>query len=161
MQADWRESASLGKPKTSASSYRAMPERLRPMLARAKSASDAGDHRAAARGYYQAADTARSVELFGELAYCLRHGAMHSIEIEEMRLALDAAEEAMSVYERTEAERGMNFANTARLIALAMEGLGRGDEALHHWQEARAIYDVNGIKAGVSECDAHLAEADH
>ncbi|WP_162013467.1 hypothetical protein [Erythrobacter sp. NAP1] len=136
-----------------------MPERLRPMLARARTASEAGDHRAAARGYYEAADKARSVELLGELAFCLRHGAQHSIENDQLRLALDAAEEAMSVYEQTETDKSLNFANTARLIALAMEGMERSHEARPYWEEARDIYDINGVKAGVDECDAHLSAA--
>lgn len=65
----------------------------------------------------------------------------------------------MSVYEQTETDKSLNFANTARLIALAMEGMERSHEARPYWEEARDIYDINGVKAGVDECDAHLSAA--
>ena len=136
-----------------------MPERLRPMLARARSARDAGDHRGAALGYFQAADKARSVELFGELAHCLVRGSEHALQVDEARLALDAAEEALAVYGKTEIPPDMNYAESARLVALALEGLGQWDQAKAYWEKARPIFDLNGIKPRVEECDDHLGAA--
>ncbi len=126
------------------------------MLARAKTARDAGDHRGAALGYFLAADKARSVELFREMAHCLVRGSEHALKVQEARLALDAAEEALAVYDRTEVPHDMNYAESARLVALAMEGLGRVADAVPYWTDARAIFDLNGVKDRTEECDAHL-----
>ena len=134
-----------------------MPERLRATLAKARAASEAGDHESAAQSYFRAAETARSADLPGELAFCLRHGAQARLEVGCARTALDAGREAAEIYRRTEGTKGLNYANSARLVALANEALGASEEARPLWAEARRIYEVNGVREGVSECDAHLA----
>lgn len=134
----------------------AMAERLRHIIAHARSALDTKDHAMAAQRFHEAAEKARFLELAGELAYTLRHAALSSLEIGEHRRALIAAEEAVTIYDRIEPMRGVNYANAARLVALAKERLGMGAQAVAHWAEVRNIYHVHGIAAGVEECDAHL-----
>ena len=133
-----------------------MPERLRATLAKARAASEAGDHAEAAHGYFKAAETARAAELPAELAFCLRHGAQARLEAGCAETALDAAGEAATIYRQTEGEQGLNYANAARLVALANEALGEPEKAQSHWAEARKIYEVNGVQEGVDECDVHL-----
>ena len=137
--------------------YPAMPERLRHIIAHARAALDTQDHAAAAQRFHEAAEKARFLDLAGELAYTLRHAALASLEIGDTRRALLAAEEAASIYDRLEPTRGVNYANAARLVALAMERLGMGEKSAALWAEARHIYHIHGIAAGVDECDAHLS----
>ena len=133
-----------------------MPERLRAIIADARALAESGNHAHAAERYYEAASNARHFELAGELAYCLHHGAQSSLENGHTDEALAAAEEAVGIYAKLEASRGLNFANSARLVALAKEALGEMDEAQSLWAELRGIYDIHGVKDGVAECDAHL-----
>ena len=135
----------------------AMAERLRHIIAHARSAFDTQDHAVAAQRFHEAADHARYLELSGELAYTLRHAAQSSLEINDPHRALVAAEEAASIYDRIEPIRGVNYANAARLVALAQERLGMGAKAVAHWAEARSIFNIHGLSAGVEECDAHLS----
>jgi len=136
-----------------------MPVRLRATLAKARAASEAGDAAEAAKCYGQAAETARLAGLPAELAFCLRHLAQALLETDRAQDALDAAMDASQIYDESEPVRGMNYANTARLIALAREGLGQTTEAQSSWVEARAIYEIHGVEEGVAECDAHLRAA--
>lgn len=135
----------------------AMPERLRHIIAHARSALDTQDHAVAARRFHEAAEKARFLELAGELAYTLRHAALASLEIGETQRALVAAQEAASIYDRLEPTRGVNYASAARLVALAMERLGMGERSAALWAEARHIFHIHGITAGVEECDLHLS----
>lgn len=135
----------------------AMSERLRHIIAHARSAFDTHDHAAAAERFHEAAEKARFLELAGELAYTLRHAAQSSLEIDDPQRALAAAEEAATIYDRIEPMRGVNYANVLRLVALAKEKLGMGAESVAHWAEARTIFHIHGIADGVTECDAHLA----
>ncbi|MHA7818278.1 MAG: hypothetical protein ACX930_01385 [Erythrobacter sp.] len=130
---------------------------MRHIIAHARSALDTADHAAAAQRFHEAAEKARVLELAGELAYALRHAALASLEIGDTQRALIAAEEAASIYDRLESTRGVNYANAARLVALAMERLGMGEKSAALWAEARHIYHLHGIVAGVEECDAHLS----
>lgn len=134
-----------------------MSDRLRHIIAHARSAFDTHDHAAAAERFHEAAEKARFLELAGELAYTLRHAAQSSLEINDPERALAAAEEAAAIYDRIEPMRGVSYANAARLVALAKERLGMGAEAAALWAEARTIFSIHGIKPSVDECDAHLA----
>ena len=134
-----------------------MSDRLRHIIAHARSAFDTHDHAAAAERFHEAAEKARFLELAGELAYTLHHAAQSSLEINEPQRALAAAEEAAAIYDRIEPMRGVNYANVVRLVALAKEKLGMGAEAVALWAEARTIFHIHGIAACVDECDAHLA----
>lgn len=136
-----------------------MPERMRTVIASARSAAGEGNHAYAEKRYHEAAEMARGFGLEGELAFNLRHGAMASLERGDPVRAKAAAEEAAEIYDRLEPMRGANYANSIRLVALAIEGLGEGKRACDLWRDARAIYDLHGIAEGVAECDEHLGKA--
>ena len=134
-----------------------MSDRLRHIIAHARSAFDTHDHAAAAERFHEAAEKARFLELAGELAFTLSHAAQSSLEIGDPQRALAAAEEAATIYDRIEPMRGVNYANATRIVALAKEQLGMGAQAVAHWAEARNIFQIYGVAACVDECDAHLA----
>ena len=136
-----------------------MPERIRSTIAKARAASEAGEHAEAARCYRAAGETARAADLPSELAFCLRHEAHSLLDLGESEAALEAAREAAQVYDRAESERGINYATTTRLMALAKGHLGAHDEARDHWAEARSIFDVHGVRDAVAECDTHLGSS--
>lgn len=135
-----------------------MGERLRSIIADARALAESGDNVRAAARYSQAAQKARDYQLPGELAYCLHHEAEALLENGQAQDALSVAEEAMALYLGKDAARGLNFANSARLVALAKEALGQAVEVKSLWAELRSIYELHGIKDAVSECDAHLAQ---
>ena len=134
-----------------------MPERLRHIIAHARSAFDTKDHGTAAERFNLAAEKARFLGLAGELAYTLHHAALSLIELGDHHRALSAAEEAAAIYDRIEPMRGINYAQAARIVALAKERLGLSAEAVVHWAEARGIFHVYGVAASVEECDSYLA----
>lgn len=49
----------------------------------------------------------------------------------------------------------MEAANTFRIYALALEGLGQKTSSFNFWQKARGIYQAHDIEEGVLECDQH------
>lgn len=128
-------------------------------IEQAREALAAEDFARAHAGFRKAAAHARQDDRRPELAYALRHSALSALECGEAQAALADATEAASIYADIEPERGLNHANTRRLIALAKEGIGRAEDAQRDWQAARAIYSATGITAGVEECDAHLKPA--
>ncbi|GEM_PF-3034374 len=50
----------------------------------------------------------------------------------------------------------MEAANTFRVYALALEGLGQKPRSINFWQKAKDIYQTYDIEEGVMECDQHL-----
>lgn len=50
----------------------------------------------------------------------------------------------------------MEAANTFRIYALALAGIGEKSRSTDFWQKARDIYQAHDIEEGVIECDKHL-----
>ena len=133
-----------------------MPERLRAIFAHARALAGAGNLKDAAARYGDAVEKARAFQLSGELAFALRHQAECMIGMGEGKAAYESSLEAAAIYDRMEPQRGLNYANCARLVALSLEMVDRREEALAYWNAARDIFDLLGIAANVAECDAHL-----
>ncbi len=50
----------------------------------------------------------------------------------------------------------MEAANTFRVYALALAGIGKQSRSVSFWQKARNIYQAHDIEEGVMECDQYL-----
>ncbi len=90
------------------------------------------------------------------LGHALRHLSQILIGAGDPAAALPEAGEAVDLYRVLSPARPLDLANALRLKALALEGVGRGDEALRAWREARAIYEAQDMAEEAAECDAHL-----
>lgn len=115
-------------------------------------------HGDAARPLYEEAVAVCRAE--GEplaLAHTLRHlGDLHR----EAGLARDAEvcyNEALGLYRSHKATAPLDLANAIRPLAILKEAAGEEDEARRLWLEARDLYQVVGVSAGVAECSARLA----
>lgn len=125
----------------------------------ARQARTAGDLAAADIGYSRAADLARIEGDQASLAHALRHLSDISRESGSLERALATGREAVCVYRAYGGASPVDLANAMRLNALALERLGRSEEAAPLWREARRLYQLGNVPAGVEECDSHLGPA--
>jgi len=124
---------------------------------------DAREHRRQGRRaealqtYERAAAMARSAGDVQGLAHALRHVSDLARELGRLPEALAAGQEAVGLLKAVDGGRRLDVANALRVTALALDALGRADDARTCWQEALAGYAQAGVEAGVAECEARLA----
>ncbi len=128
------------------------------MLQSAARSRTAGQSVAALDSYRQAAALARHRGEPALLAHALRHVADIAAEQGAPAAALEAGREAVALYRGLPAAP-LDLANALRTEALALRGLAREADAATIWREARALYELAGVPAGVEECDANLDPA--
>jgi len=127
-------------------------------IKRAKEERGRGDVEVAETSYAEASALAASEGLPQLRAHALRHFAELAAERGAGERALEAAEEALSIYRSNPNESPLNVANAHRVRALASSALGRMDDAADDWRSARKLYSKLGVSAGVAECDRRLRE---
>ena len=64
--------------------------------------------------------------------------------------------EALEIYRKHKDTPPLDLANAIRGFALLKEDVGDRTEALSLWREARDLYELTGIPAGVSESDRRI-----
>ncbi len=64
--------------------------------------------------------------------------------------------ESLEIYRSHKETSPLDLANAIRGFALLKEQTGDLDQALGLWGEARELYDLTGVDAGVSECQARI-----
>ncbi len=89
-------------------------------------------------------------------ARALRHLSDLDREARRPVEALAHAEQAVALYRRHAGADDPDLTNALRLMALALDDLGRGEAATALWTQARDRYAAAGIGAGVDECEARL-----
>jgi hypothetical protein len=129
------------------------------IIARAKEQRQHGDTAAAETSYAEAAALAQSEGLPRLRAHALRHVSELAAARGAGSSALDAAEEALSIYRSNRRELPLNVANAHRVRALAFSSLGRTEESARDWRSARKLYAQLGVSAGVAECDRRLKKS--
>lgn len=122
-----------------------------------RSARNEGRLAEAVQHYERAASLARSSRDEHSLAHALRHISDMVRERGEVARALEAAEEAVSLY-RSNSGTVLELANALRVNALALQAAGKPDAAVPLWVEARHLYDDADVRAGVEECNHHLPD---
>lgn len=127
------------------------------MMQRVKEQRKEGQPEAAEESYGQAAELASADGSARLRAHALRHVAELAAIAGKGRRALEAADEALAIYQSDPDELPLNVANAHRVRALALSSMGRAKQSAQEWAEARALYLDLGIAAGVAECDRRLA----
>lgn len=134
-----------------------MDPHLEEAFGRGRAAREAGDSLAAAGLYLLGAALARAEGDLPALAYALRHVSDITRERGIDEVAVETAEEAVALYRELDGP-ALDLANALRVHALAV-GASDAAAALPLWQEARALYALAGVQAGVDECEQHLPDA--
>ncbi len=93
-------------------------------------------------------------------AVALRHLADVRCESGDLADAERGYVRALAILREAADTTPADLANALRPYALLCERTGRPDDARDAWREARGLYVVAGIEAGVEECDAALARLD-
>ena len=90
-------------------------------------------------------------------AHTIRHIADMYLDESNYSAAIPLYEEALELYRSNLDTRLLDLANAVRPYALLQEATGNKDAARPLWREARDLYASLRIKAGVQECEGHLA----
>jgi len=106
--------------------------------------------------YEEAVELCLSLDDLPGLAHTLRHLADLQQDLGSYGAAAESYGQALALYRRLPATPPAELANALRPQALLNERLGESELALAQWREARALYALAGIAAGVEECDRHL-----
>ena len=84
-------------------------------------------------------------------AHTLRHAADVLCEQKRTDEAAPLYSEALEIYRKHKDTPPLDLANAIRGFALLKEGVGDRTQALSLWREARDLYELTGVEAGVSE----------
>ena len=91
------------------------------------------------------------------LAHSIRHVADIHLDEGRAELAEPHYHEALNLYRSHEQTPPLDLANAIRGLAILTHDAGRTDEARLLWQEARDLYAVVNVEAGVAESSRRLA----
>jgi tetratricopeptide (TPR) repeat protein len=92
-----------------------------------------------------------------ELAHTIRHlGDLHRHE-GHAKLAEECYLEALALYRSQQGTPPLDLANAIRPLAIVKDDAGAVEQARRLWEEARELYAVVNVEAGVAECSARLA----
>ena len=99
-------------------------------------------------------------EIYRSLGNPLKNTIRHAADLLREQKRLDEAEvlyvESLEIYRRQKDTPPLDLANAIRGFALLKEDVGDRKEALSLWLEARDLYQLTGIEAGVSESDRRI-----
>ena len=91
------------------------------------------------------------------LAHTIRHlGDIHQ-DAARLELAEPCYREALAIYRSHHRTAPLDLANAIRPFAILHETLGRREQAIDLWKEARDLYAGLNLQAGVVESKQHLA----
>ena len=135
-----------------------MTEAIQTLFDRARDAAAEGRAADARNAWAQAAALGREAGTPLLRAHALRHLSDLDREARRPVEALAHAEQAVALYRRHAGADELDLTNALRLMALALDDLGRGEPATALWAEARDRYAAAGIAAGVAECEARLGD---
>jgi tetratricopeptide (TPR) repeat protein len=106
--------------------------------------------------YRQASRTYRNLGNPLKTAHTLRHAADVLCEQKRLDQAGPLYAESLEIYRGHQDTPPLDLANAIRGFALLKEQAGDGKEALSLWREARDLYELAGIEAGVLESDRRI-----
>lgn len=106
--------------------------------------------------YRHAAEIFRRLDEPLKSAHALRHVA--DILRAQQKPSEALYSEAIGIYRENPAAPPLDLANALRGLALVKGNARDLDGALQAWEEARALYEQEGVEAGVTESQAHIAE---
>jgi tetratricopeptide (TPR) repeat protein len=110
----------------------------------------------ALKSYEEAADLYRTVDEPLRLAHTVRHVGDILQENGQFQPALPCYGEALEIYRRHKETPPLDLANALRGFALLKGELGNPQEAKQLWQEAKNLYALVEVQAGVDESEAQI-----
>ena len=117
---------------------------------------DMGRARAAVALYLEAVPLCREGDDPLVLAHTVRHLGDVLRELGDLNAAARCYAEALPLYRTDPAAPPLDVANAARSAAILCEARDDPGQARRLWLEARDLYRVAGVEAGVSESADHL-----
>ena len=134
----------------------------RPWLAQAytelgRTERDLHETDAALRHYEEAAAVYRRLDEPLRLAHTVRHVGDILREDGKLEPAGPCYREALEIYRAHPETPPLDLANAIRGYALLEDDVGRQDQALTLWREARELYASVNVQAGVDEGDRQIA----
>ena len=112
---------------------------------------DADDKASALAHYTEAVDVLRAANEPMHLAHTLRHAGDIASQLGDFEMARTYIAEALTIYRNHPEVAPLELANTLRVSALNAE---RG--ALAAWQEAKTLYAVVDVQAGIDGAQYHV-----
>jgi tetratricopeptide (TPR) repeat protein len=106
--------------------------------------------------YRQASRVYRDLGNTLKAAHTMRHAADILREQKRVDEAAPLYTEALEIYRKHNDTPPLDLANAIRGFALLKEGVGDRTEALRLWREARDLYELTGVEAGVLESDRRI-----
>lgn len=110
----------------------------------------------ARRNYEEAVALLRRLDDPQMLAHTIRHLGDVYFESGEVSLAEPCFVEALSIYRSAPHTPRLHLANAIRSQALYKTKIGAEQEARALWKEARDLYELESVAAGVTECDQSI-----
>lgn len=130
---------------------------VRALMCLAQIERDLGENGIALGHYIEAVEVCRGMGDPLQLAHTVRHLAdtlRHASRWQEAKIYY---EEALAIYRAEESDRTLDMANALRGFALLSTKMGEVTEARELWNEARDLYALVGVQAGVDESEERLA----
>ena len=122
-----------------------------------ESERDLGNDAGALTLYEEAVVLCRGEDEAQVLAHTVRHlGDIHS-DLGQWGLARPCYEEALALYRCDASTAPLDLANAIRPFAILKERAGGKEAARALWEEARTLYELVGVAAGVAESSSRLA----
>jgi len=106
--------------------------------------------------YRQASRVYRDLDSPLKAAHTMRHAADILREQKKLDEAGPLYAEALEIYRKHKDTPPLDLANAIRGFALLKEDVGDRTEALMLWREARDLYELTGIEAGVLESSRRI-----
>jgi len=119
---------------------------------------DLKNHEAALQHYREAVDIGRRGAESLWLAHIIRHLADILREEGSLEEAIPLYEEVLAIYRKHDRTPLLDLANAIRGFALLQGARGEAEKARVLWQETRGLYESLGVKPGVDESDARIAQ---
>ena len=117
---------------------------------------DLGQPESALSLYEEAVAICRHLNDPPMLAHTVRHVGDIQRNLGRLSEAQTCYDEALKIY-RSHDHKPLDLANTLRPLALLKEAIGQKDHARAFWEEARTLYAIAEVEAGVAECTARLS----
>ncbi len=111
---------------------------------------------AAREHYLHSSEIYRSLESPLKTAHTMRHAADILREQGKLHQAESFYSEAIEIYRRQKETPPLDLGNAIRGYALLKEDAGEHAQALCMWREARDLYELVGIDAGIVESAARI-----
>lgn len=118
--------------------------------------SDTGDLRKSLAYYKEIEKIYIQIEDKERQMHTLRHIGDLYYQLSELECAQKCLVQVVDYVEEEHFINNLEKANTHRIYALALGGLGKKPEAKTHWEKAKSHYTQLGIEEGLSECQSHL-----